>query len=259
MTKHRKIKKPKKSRNKPVHNTEPVTAAAPADIARIIEDSEAMIKRFYGRILSLHENEKRRISRDLHDETGQIVIALGAKLNLIEKAIRDGNIDDARALIAENRDMISEIAVRMRAMALNMRPPAMDILGLSATLREYLSEITKSSNIKVEFNENLSGIKMDDDVEITLYRIVQEAMNNVVKHSNAGDVNVDLYHGDRNIKLIVKDNGSGFKITEVINDADPRKIGLKGIRERAHILGGVFDLKSEPGAGTRVEINIPVR
>jgi signal transduction histidine kinase len=128
------------------------------------------IKEFYRKILLLQEEERRRISRDLHDETGQMVIALGASLNVLERAVSDGFKDRALNVITDNRKLIQEIATKMKSMALNLRPPTLDILGLSAVLREYFSQCTKSNPVKITFNENIKDIKLDENVEITLYR-----------------------------------------------------------------------------------------
>jgi signal transduction histidine kinase len=211
------------------------------------------IKEFYRKILLLQEEERRRISRDLHDETGQMVIALGASLNVLERAVSDGFKDRALNVITDNRKLIQEIATKMKSMALNLRPPTLDILGLSAVLREYFSQCTKSNPVKITFNENIKDIKLDENVEITLYRIIQEAMFNVFKHSKAGAVKVDLFMTKDKLQLSIEDNGVGFNVKD-LNTMGFAKMGLRGIQERVAILKGAFNIESYEGKGTKLII-----
>lgn len=211
-------------------------------------------KEFYRRVLMMQEEEKRRISRDLHDETGQIVIALGAQLNLIEKELKEGNAEKATMLINENRKLVFEIANRMKSMALNLRPPALDILGLPAVLRDYFSQCTKSDPIKITFNENIKDKKLDKNMEIALYRIIQEATYNIIRHSTATTVKVDLILEDKKLKLFIEDNGKGFNVEEYQSQQDLSKMGLRSIKERVDVLNGTFSIESGSGKGTKLAI-----
>jgi two-component system sensor histidine kinase DegS len=213
---------------------------------------------FYRKLILMVEEEKRKISRDLHDETGQIVIALGASLNIIEKELKKGNIENAIKLIGENRKTIQEIASRMKSMAFTLRPPGLDILGLAAVLREYFSQSTKSSSIKIEFRENLADIKLGEDIEITLYRVIQEAIYNILKHSKAKTAEINLIVSGRELQLIIKDDGRGFDVEQYRRERDLTKVGLRGIKERMDILGGVFSIESGHGKGTVLEIKLPL-
>lgn len=224
----------------------------------VLKEAEgSVMKEFYRKVLMLQEEEKKRISRDLHDETGQTVIALGASLNVIERELKEGNIDKALQLINEKRQLIKEIADEMKAMARNLRPPALDILGLPAVLREYFSQCTKTSPIKIEFNENVKDIKLSEDVEITLYRIVQEAIYNAIKHSGATAVKADLVFKEGELHLVISDNGKGFSYEEYKKDADANKMGLHGIKERVDILNGTFYIKTVPNEGTELQVVLP--
>lgn len=217
-----------------------------------------IIKEFYRKIVMLQEEEKRRISRDLHDETGQIVIALGASLNIVEKELKEGRIESALELINTNRKMISEIASKMKSMAFNLRPPDLDILGLAAVLREYFSQCTKTSPIKIEFNESIKDVRINENIEITLYRIVQEALYNILKHSSAKSVKVNLMFDQRKIKLTIEDDGKGFDVEEYGKTAQFSKMGLRGIKERVDILNGSFSISSDIGKGTTLKVTLPL-
>jgi len=216
------------------------------------------LKEFYKKIFMLQEDEKKRISRDLHDESGQIVIALGAALNVLEKELKDGSAEKALQIIDESRMMIQEIASRMKSMALNLRPPALDILGLPAVLREYFSQCTKSVPVKIEFNENIKEAKLNENLEITLYRIVQEIVFNSLKHSGATQIKVNLMLSEKKIQLYIEDNGKGFDIVKHQKEYSSYKTGLRTIKERVDILSGTFFIESGPVQGTRVNITLPI-
>jgi two-component system, NarL family, sensor histidine kinase DegS len=221
-------------------------------------DTERTVKEFYRKVLLLQEEEKKRISRDLHDETGQIVVALGAQLNVIEKELKNKNIEKALNIIDKNRTLLQEIASKMKFMAFNLRPPALDILGLSAVLREYFAQRTASDQIRIEFKENLKDIKLNENTEITLYRIVQEAITNISKHAKAKAAKVELRYRDQLLSLFVEDDGSGFDVSDHESKFDISKMGLRGIKERVSILNGSFSINSFPGKGTQLIITLPI-
>jgi len=224
----------------------------------VLKATHSAVKDFYHKILMLQEEERRRISRDLHDETGQMVIALGASLNILEKHIRDGRHDNALSVISENRKLIQEIATKMKSMALNLRPPALDILGLSAVLREYFSQCTKSNAVRIEFKENMKDVKLNENLEITIYRIVQEATFNVIRHSKATALKIMLILSDNQIELTIEDNGKGFNFDEYKKTAGAAKMGLRGIRERVEILKGKINLETGHNKGTKITIELPL-
>jgi len=143
----------------------------------------------------------------------------------------------------------------MKTMAFNLRPPALDILGLSAVLREFFSQCTKSNPIKIEFKESIKDINLNENLEITLYRIIQEAVTNILKHAKASSVRVDLTHDKSQVSLLIKDDGRGFNIDEYNDQADIRKMGLRGIKERVVIIGGEFSIESSLNKGTTLKIS----
>lgn len=215
-------------------------------------------KEFYRKVLVLQEEEKKRISRDIHDETGQIAIALGALLNVMEKELKEGDVEKVLQMINESRKIVKDISSRLKSMSLNLRPPALGILGLPAVLREYFSQCTKLNPIKIEFNENMEDRKLDESIEIALYRIIQEAMYNTQKHSEATLVRVDLILAEKELRLFIEDNGRGFDLEEYESKQDVAKIGLQGIRERVDLLKGTFVIESKTGSGVKLKITLPL-
>ncbi|MFH1856495.1 MAG: sensor histidine kinase [Candidatus Omnitrophota bacterium] len=227
--------------------------------APLLEMREELVKEFYRKALLLQEEEKKKLSRNLHDETGQIVIALGAFFNVIEKKVKENDLDGALKTISENRKLIQEIAGKMKSMAYDLRPPMLDILGLPAALREYFSQRTKLEPIKIEFNENMEGTKLNDDVEIAVYRIVQEAIYNITKHSLAKNSKISLILTGDELYLKIEDNGKGFDVEEYYKRSYTGKMGLRGIKERVDILKGTFLLESEMDKGTRLTVILPFK
>jgi len=209
-------------------------------------------------VLALQEEEKKRISRDLHDETGQIVIAFGALLAVLEAELKAGRIDKALAVIDENKKLMKEMAGKMKFMAFNLRPPALDILGLSAVLREYFAQCTTSSRLRIEFKENLKDAKLSENIEITLYRIIQEAIWNVLKHARAQSVKVRLLISENEIELSVDDDGRGFDVESFLQQPELTKMGLRGIRERVAILNGTVSVTSVLEQGTSMLVRLPL-
>lgn len=220
--------------------------------------SQKMLRDFYREVLLRQEEEKKRISQDLHDESGQLAVALATSLNLIEKELKEGRLAAAQTVIEKNREMIKEIAGRMKSIALRLRPPALDVLGLASVLREYFAQCTHVNPIKINFIENTKDVKLDENIEITLYRIVQEAITNVLKHSDASLVEVELILESRRLKLQIRDNGKGFDAEEYQRHFDIDKMGLRGIKERVDILNGILEIQSSPAKGTKLNIILPL-
>ena len=225
----------------------------PAKISSKTQESS-----FYKEVLMIQEEERRRISRDLHDEVGQVVVAIGATLSIIEKELKNNSIDKALEVIDENRKLIKEIAAKMKSMALTLRPPALDILGLPAVLREYFSQCTKSNPIKIQFSENSKGIKLVENIGISLYRIIQESVYNSIKYAQARKIKVDLIYSRQKLELVIEDNGKGFDVDGFFAQTDISKIGLRGIKERVSILGGKLLIKSIKDRGTKINVSIPL-
>lgn len=229
------------------------------DISDLLKVNLDTIKGYYSKVFILQEEEKKRISRDLHDETGQIVVALGAALNIIETAVKESQNEQVLTKIDETRKLLQNMASKMKAIAFNLRPPSLDILGLSAVFREFFAQCSKSNPyIRIEFEENLKDAKLDEVIEITLYRIGQESIYNIIKHSQAALVKVNLILSENKIQLIIEDNGKGFDIEEYKKQYDGTRIGLRGIKERVDILNGSLIIYSSLHKGTKLSITLPL-
>ena len=221
-----------------------------------MEDSEA--RELSKKILSIQEEERHMISRDLHDEIGQFSVSLGSALNVIEKEIAKRNFDAALRIIKDAKAILAHTTEKFRALFIDLRPAELGMLGLPSVLRELFSHYTKSYPLNIKFRENLVGITIKDDMAIALYRIIQEAFNNIVKHAKAKNVKIDLLLKGGEINLIIEDDGVGFDAEAFFEDTSVDKLGLRGMRERVDLLNGKFLLQSKIRNGTKLSVVFPI-
>ncbi len=221
-----------------------------------MEDAEA--REFSKKILTIQEEERHRISRDLHDEIGQFSVSLGSALNVIEKEIAKHNLDTALRIIKDAKIILANTAEKIRALFIDLRPAELGMLGLPSVLRELFSHYTKSYPLNIKFKENIGNIHIKDEVAITLYRVIQEAFNNIVKHSKAKNVKIDLLLKEGEINFTIEDDGIGFNTELFFKEANMDKLGLRGMRERVDLLNGKFLLQSKPINGTKINVTFPI-
>ncbi len=221
-----------------------------------MEDVEA--REFSKKILTIQEEERHRISRDLHDEIGQLSVSLGSALNIIEKEIGKRNFDTTLRLIKDAKKILTETTNKIRTLFIDLRPAELDMLGLPSVLRELFSHYTKSYPLHIKFTENIGNIHIKDEVAITLYRVIQEAFNNIVKHAKAKNVKIGLLLKKSEINFTIEDNGVGFDADEFFKEANVGKFGLRGMRERVDLLNGKFSLQSKLKSGTKITVVFPI-
>lgn len=219
------------------------------------------LREYSKKILTIHEEERKRISRDLHDETGQLSVSVGSAFNVIEKQIQKGNIAKALETINEAKSILSDTIKRIKMLVLDIRPAELDILGLPSVFRELFSHYTKTYPLKISFKENIGITHINEQVSITLYRVLQEALNNIVKHADARSVRINLLIKSGSIELIIEDDGKGFEYDNYLKDASGmEKLGIRGMKERVDLLNGSFSIQSKPynRGGTRLTVTFPI-
>lgn len=221
-----------------------------------MEDAEA--RELSKKILSIQEEERHRISRDLHDEIGQFSVSLGSALNVIEKEITKRNLDTALRVIKDAKTLLADTAKKIRTLFIDLRPAELGMLGLPSVLRELFAHYTKSYPVNIKFRENLAGVSIKDELAITLYRVIQEAFNNVVKHARAKNVKIGLLLKAGEINLTIEDDGAGFNAEEFFRETNVDKLGLRGMKERVDLLNGKFFLQSKPRSGTKINVTFPI-
>ena len=208
-------------------------------------------------MVTVQEEERRRISRELHDQLGQQFAALSLKFGTLNQDMEPAEFAKQRTAL----DQLMILAIdTMRTLAFELRPPALDFVGLPDTIQNYLEEWAHFDDIEVQFDTvGLDGVRLPTQLEIVLYRIMQETLTNIRKHAHATFVSVVLERRDKQLALIVEDNGVGFDTAELQEQKDARpKLGLLGIRERAALIGGTMAIESTPGTGTTLFVRIPL-
>jgi len=224
---------------------------------KLLEVSQRELKDFSRKILSIREEEKKSLSISLHDEVGSMAINLSSNLSSIKNAIKDNSLKQALKTVAKNKLILKNEVAKLKRIARDLRPPDLDIIGLPGALREYFLNITAQEEIKIDFSVEMEKEIKNDNMTIVLFRIVQESLNNIIKHANANKVKVTLKSWGNNVKLSVSDNGVGFDKEKSLGKIKIQ-MGLRGMREMAESLKGKIIIKSAPGKGTKIQVNLPI-
>ena len=206
------------------------------------------------KLFQSQEEERRRIARELHDEAGQSLTAVKLGLDRLEEHHGDGN-ENLQYEIDEIRKMINRTSSEIRRLSFHLHPTLLIDLGLEPALGRYFSDIEKHSGLEIDFSMVGFDQRLDMDIETVLYRFSQEAMTNTLKHSGAETFRLSMIKSYPRIIFMAEDDGTGFN-TQIIG-RDQQSLGLLGMRERTSLLGGTFQLRSNPGEGTRIRIEIP--
>jgi len=207
-------------------------------------------RRLLERVVAAHEEERRRISGDIHDDSVQVMSAVGLRLDVLERQVRD---DQQRAAVRQLQDTVRMAVDRLRRLMFELRPPVLDREGLVPALRRYLERAKGETGLEYRL-ENLLVEEPPVETRLPLYRIVQEAVTNVRKHARASSVVVSLVERDGGTLVRVADDGSGFVLE---NGPTPGHLGLSAMREHAEMIRGRCSVRSTPGAGTTVEVWVP--
>jgi signal transduction histidine kinase len=207
------------------------------------------------RLMKAQEDERLHLSRELHDESGQLLAALTVQLGLLERDT--SNPEMIRARVAELKETTGAIQKNLHRLAVNLRPASLDHLGLVTTLQQYIQEFSRQYNIHVEFEAvGIQEKRLPIEIETALFRIIQESLTNVVLHAQAGQVDVLLSLTEEHISIIIEDNGIGFTPASSVTE---EQLGLFGMRERVEMLGGMLTIESSPGRGTTIKAEVPYR
>lgn len=208
-------------------------------------------------IIQVQEEERRSIARDLHDEIGQALTAV--KINAQEMA-EHAKGTDVEPLVRDSLDLLSQLVSRVRGLALELRPSLLDELGLREASKWYLNKLATRSELAVTFEADALWNRLTEDIEIACFRVLQEALTNVVKHARATTVSVKLHQTDEHLELMVCDDGVGLTANDIhTSRLNGTGLGLIGMEERLHLLGGIFHVESQVGAGTQITAKFPIR
>ena len=227
--------------------------------ARLEESQQREFLRgeLFRRVVAAQEAERQRIARDLHDETGQSLTAIGMGLRGLSGKL-SGRNKQALHTLHKLETLTADSLKELQRLMTDLRPSHLDDLGLSAALRWYTAKIQEHSSLQLRVDIHGEECDLDDAMKITVFRIIQESLNNIIKHAQATHVNIHVQYETKNVHISVFDNGIGFVRDEVQQRRSGRPaLGLAGMEERAALLGGSVTIQSRPGYGTEIAALIP--
>ncbi len=218
------------------------------------------IRRLSQQLLQAQEAERQMLSRELHDKIAQDL----SMLKIGNETLLDNNgqpTEDIKKRLVEQSKILQGIINAVRDMSYDLRPPGLDEFGIGQTIYQYCIDFSKKTQIKIDYNDaGLNVIKLSPEIEINLYRLVQEGLNNIRKHADAGNADIKLVASYPNIILRIEDNGKGFDVEKRLAGlTNEKRIGLRSMEERVGLLEGKINVMSAPGKGTKIIIEIPLK
>ena len=223
------------------------------DMSSKVQAAQKGLHDYIGAITSAQEEERTRLARELHDDTIQAVIALRQRVQLVQKLVKDQN---GKQSLKDLEDLAEQTIENLRRLTRALRPIYLEDLGLVTALEMLAREIGQANDLQVDFYKSGQERRLPREVELSLYRIAQEALNNVVHHAKAKFVTLSIVFDDE-IKLEVKDDGIGFAAPKSSTDFAPSgHFGLLGMRERADLIEGILEVNSEAGEGTCLSVRL---
>lgn len=217
-----------------------------------VVQTRAALRDLSARLLDVQETERRALSRELHDEVGQSLSALLLAIDNVSASLPQESNSEPRTQLLEIRRLTERTVTAVRDMSLLLRPSMLDDLGLVPALQWQAREVSRNNNIRIDVQADTSTEDLPDEHKTCIYRIVQEALRNVTRHARARAVQIHLTHPDETLHLTIQDDGQGF-----VPERE-KGMGLLGMEERVSYLKGAFEVKSQPGKGTVINVDLPL-
>lgn len=223
---------------------------------REVARGERRFRRLSRAVWQVQEEEHRRLARELHDGIGQLLVALKGRLEMLSR----GHLAaDAASEVGECVTMTAEALEQTRELSRLLRPTVLDDLGLESALRWLGRTLRARSGLDTTLTIRGAGDRLDPDIETLAFRVVQEALTNVLKHSGTRRAEVDLTVERQELRLVIRDRGRGFEPERVLTELEEHGgLGLRGIQDRVGLVGGRTRLDSAPGAGTTLHVRVPL-
>jgi signal transduction histidine kinase len=215
--------------------------------------TRAALRDLSARLVDVQENERRALSRELHDEVGQSLSALLLAIDNVSASLPQESNSEPRTQLLEIRRLAERTVTVVRDMSLLLRPSMLDDLGLIPALQWQAREVSRNNNIRIDVQADAPSENLPDEHKTCIYRIVQEALRNVTRHARARSVQIHLTQPEGVLRLTIQDDGQGF-----VPERE-KGMGLLGMEERVAYLKGAFEVKSQPGRGTIINVNLPLR
>ena len=216
---------------------------------------EAMRAILMNKLFTIQEEERKRLSRELHDETSQSLASLLAYMKVLLSKLTD---DKQKGLLLGARDVAINVLDGLRKMAVELRPPVLDDLGIIAAMAKYINHFSEQQHLPVSFSAPDDKLVISNELSLTLYRILQESLTNISKHACASEVNIALIKNPTTITLLISDNGSGLRPGDLEAARQNNRLGVYGMKERVELLGGMFDFHSLSGQGTTITVTLSI-
>ncbi|HSG45484.1 MAG TPA: histidine kinase [Anaerolineales bacterium] len=224
------------------------------EMAHKVKSAQVGLRDYIGAITSAQEEERHRLARELHDDTIQAVIALKQRVQLIKKAVKDKKTHQS---LDELETLSEQTIENLRRLTRALRPIYLEDLGLVTALEMLARETSDNNSLSVNFQKNGQERRLAGEVELVLYRIAQEALNNVIRHADASNATLYISYKDKEVQLDVIDDGVGFQIPNSPTDFAPSgHFGLMGIHERAELIGARLKIESALGEGARLKVRL---
>jgi signal transduction histidine kinase len=218
------------------------------------------LRHLSNRILEVQEQERTRISRELHDEVGQALTAISVNLAVLKREVPADNLRFLKK-IADSQALLSQSMEAVHGFARELRPALLDDLGLLAAMRSYINAFVERTGIRLQFRAPAAEAveAMDIAHKAVIYRVAQESLNNIAKHAEAKRVNFTIRRVQQRISIEIQDDGKGFDLEQRPPGKTPDRLGLLGMQERVRLINGEFSIDSQPGRGTLVRVQIPTK
>ena len=224
-----------------------------------LKTQQLQVEQLLTQAVLAQEEERERISIDLHDSVAQWLVAASYRAQACSQFLSGDGNDKARGELADMESTLNKSVKELRRVVIGLRPPALDELGLTHALRQSLEEL-KTDGLVCKFSEVGTPFRLPSSREIAVYRIVQETLSNIRKHANATKVNLHLQFQADKIIVEIRDNGQGFDLSQTLDSAiSVGHLGLLGMKQRAEMLGGDIKIKTDEGAGTAIILSLPIQ
>ncbi|MCB0209920.1 MAG: GAF domain-containing sensor histidine kinase [Anaerolineae bacterium] len=222
-----------------------------------LADKAALLQRLLNETVDVQERERQRIAQDMHDSTSQLLVGAMLELKSAQERLGNGSLPQAETSLQSVREILHRVDAEIKRAIHDLRPPSLDELGLGPALRQYAVRFKQYSGLDCDVEILGTPRRLPSKSEISVYRLVQEALQNVSAHARADRANVIIVFSPRRLKVTIIDNGQGFDLDAVrCNTLD--HFGLLSMQERTESLGGTLSIQTQPGQGTRVELTVPI-
>jgi two-component system sensor histidine kinase UhpB len=221
-----------------------------------MRDAASQLEALSRRLVNLQESERKDLAREMHDRLGPNLTSLGINLSMLEAALPSNAADEMRARLADSQTLIESTADAVRDILAELRPQMLDEHGLVAALIWYVRRVSSRTSVSVAVNGQDLTERPAPEIEIALFRIAQEALNNVIKHAQASSVEIAVERSGSGYAMSVKDDGVGFDAAED-REGSHTGFGMVTMRERAQAVGGSFEVQTFPGGGTKLTVRVP--